>query len=81
MESMFTPFASRRLTNALPMSEIARMYNAYFAALEKQVVQFETVASKLRDDDKHAVLDIVDGLRREIMRLREQIDLFSKWGC
>ncbi len=49
------------------------MYEAYFATLEKQAVRFETVASKVEDEDKRILLDCVAGLRKEVQTLREQV--------
>ena len=51
------------------------MYEAYFATLEKQAVRFETVASKVEDEDKRILLDCVAGLRKEVQTLREQVRL------
>ena len=56
-----------------PMSQRARMHEAYFVTLERQAMRFETVASKLEDDDKRAILDIVAGLRKEVQTLRNRL--------
>ncbi len=62
-----------------PISPLAKMYEAYFATLEKQAVRFETVASKLEDEDKRTLLDCVAGLRKEVQTLREQVRLYAEW--
>ena len=62
------------------MSQVAEMCEAYFTTLERRAVQFEKVASKLEDEDKRAILDIVAGLRQEVQALREQVDLCAEWG-
>ena len=62
------------------MSHILDMCEAYFITIEEQVIRFETVASKLEDEDKAAILDIATGLRKEVQALHEQIDLSAEWG-
>lgn len=63
-----------------PILPLAKMYEAYFTTLERQAVRFETVASKLEDEEKRAILDIVTGLRKEVQTLREQVRLFAEWS-
>ena len=63
-----------------PMSQLARMYEAYFVTLERQAVRFETLASKLDGEHKQAILYFVAGLRKELQTLREQVNLFAEWG-
>lgn len=55
------------------------MYEASFTNLERQAVRFEDVASKLQDEDRRAILDLVAGLRKELQTLREQVDLCAEW--
>lgn len=63
------------------MAPIARMYEAYFTALEKQAVRLEMVASKLGDEEQRAtVLDCVAALRQEVQELRGQTQLLAEWG-
>ena len=62
------------------MSQLAEMYEAYFATLEKQAVRFENVASNLEAEDKGAILEIVAGLRKEVQALQEQVDLCAEWS-
>jgi hypothetical protein len=61
------------------MSQLAEMYEAYFATLEKQAVRFANVASNLEGEDKRTILEIVAGLRKEVQTLREQVDLCAEW--
>jgi len=63
-----------------PLLLQAKMYEAYFATLEAQARRFETVASKLKDENSQAILDIVAGFRQEAHALREQIERFAEWG-
>ena len=62
------------------MSQIAEMCEAYFTTLERQAVRLEHVASKLEDEHRQTILEIVAGLRKELQALREQVDLCAEWG-
>ncbi len=63
------------------MSQIARMFEAYFTILERQAVQLEGVASKLGDEGQRStVLDCIAAIRHEVHAMREQIRLLGEWG-
>lgn len=56
------------------MAQIGEIYDMYLMSLERQAVRFENVASRLKENDKRAVLVFVAGLRKEIQILRQPIE-------
>jgi hypothetical protein len=62
------------------MSQLAEMYESYFTTIERQTMRFEDVASKLKGEDKRAILEIVTDVRKEVQTLRERVDLCAEWG-
>jgi hypothetical protein len=63
------------------MSEIPRMFEAYFSIIEKQAKRLEEIASQPESKDQQATLaDIVAALRTEVQAMRAQIKLLADWS-
>jgi hypothetical protein len=63
------------------MSEIPKMFEAYFSIIETQARRLEEIGSQPACSGQQAnLLEVVAALRREVQAMRAQIKILDDWA-